>query len=122
MRSSTPRPTTSPAAETGELLGRLVLEEAAFEPALPGDEAEKMQREIRIAEGADGLEENLMRFGELSPFTCPECRGVLTLLRQGGLVRFSLPYRARGVGEHRDAPQYASEGLNTDGLRAGAAS
>ncbi len=77
-----------PAAEIGELLGRLVLEEAGPEPALSGDESEKMRREIRIAEGADGLEENLMRFGELSPFTCPECRGVLTLLREGSVVRF----------------------------------
>src|SRR5688572_11515702 len=51
-----------PAADIGELLGRLVREEAGPEPALSGDEREKMRREIKIAEGGDGLEENLMRF------------------------------------------------------------
>jgi two-component system chemotaxis response regulator CheB len=76
------------AAEIGELLGRLVREEAPPEPAFAKDEMEKTRREIKIAEGADGLEENVMRFGELSPFTCPECRGVLTMLQEGKIVRF----------------------------------
>lgn len=29
-----------------------------------------------------------MEFGELSPFTCPECHGVLARLREGSIVRF----------------------------------
>jgi len=77
-----------PVAEIGALLGRVVREEAAPEPPLAEDEIEKTRREVKIAEGADGLEENVMGFGELSPFTCPECRGVLTMLREGQIVRF----------------------------------
>jgi two-component system chemotaxis response regulator CheB len=77
-----------PVAEIGELLGRLVREEAAADPAIAEDEMKKTRHEIKIAEGVDGLEENIMRFGELSPFTCPECRGVLTMLREGKIVRF----------------------------------
>ena len=29
-----------------------------------------------------------MQFGELSPFTCPECQGVLTMIREGRILRF----------------------------------
>lgn len=77
-----------PVAEMGELIGRVAREEAAAAPELDAGEQEKTRREIKIAEGADGLEENVMSFGELSPFTCPDCRGVLTALREGAIVRF----------------------------------
>ena len=77
-----------PADEIGPLIARLVREEAAPEPVLAAEETEKTRREIKIAEGADPLDENIMGFGELSPFTCPECRGVLTLLEEGRIVRF----------------------------------
>jgi two-component system chemotaxis response regulator CheB len=77
-----------PAPEIGELLGRLVREEAPPQLVMAENEIEKTRREVKIAEGADGLEENLMGFGELSPFTCPECRGVLTMLREGRILRF----------------------------------
>ena len=29
-----------------------------------------------------------MQYGQLSPFTCPECHGVLTLFREGSILRF----------------------------------
>jgi two-component system chemotaxis response regulator CheB len=77
-----------PAAEIGALLGQLVLEHADGEAPVSEEESEKTRREIRIAEGANAMEENVMEFGELSPFTCPECRGVLTLLKEGRIVRF----------------------------------
>jgi two-component system chemotaxis response regulator CheB len=77
-----------PVDEIGPLIGRLVREEAGPEPDIAADETEKTHREIKIAEGADAMEENVMRFGELSPFTCPECRGVLTMLQEGRIVRF----------------------------------
>jgi two-component system chemotaxis response regulator CheB len=72
----------------GELIARLAREEAPARPKLEPDEEEKTRLEVKIAEGGDALEENVMRFGELSPFTCPECHGVLTMLREGRLVRF----------------------------------
>jgi two-component system chemotaxis response regulator CheB len=77
-----------PAAEIGELLGRLVREPAAPTPWVAPEENEKMHNEIRIAEGQDALEDNVMSFGELSPFTCPECNGVLTMIRERNLMRF----------------------------------
>jgi two-component system chemotaxis response regulator CheB len=77
-----------PAAAIGDTIARLVRQEAAAMPRLPADEDEKTRLEVKIAEGADALEENVMRFGALSPFTCPECRGTLTMLQEGRLVRF----------------------------------
>jgi two-component system chemotaxis response regulator CheB len=77
-----------PVARMGELIARLVGEEARAMPSIEAEEDEKTRLEVKIAEGADALEENVMRFGELSPFTCPECRGVLTTLREGRIVRF----------------------------------
>ena len=47
-----------------------------------------MEHEVRIAAEKDGLDEHIMNFGELSPFTCPECHGVLTQLEEGRIVRF----------------------------------
>ena len=76
------------AAGIGELLGRLVREEAAPERELAEPERTRLEREIRIAETHDALEENVMRHGELSPFTCPECHGVLTTLREGPIERY----------------------------------
>jgi two-component system chemotaxis response regulator CheB len=77
-----------PADEIGGLLGRLAREEAAPAIALPERERQRIEHEIRIAEQHDALEENIMNFGELSPLTCPECRGVLTALRDGQILRF----------------------------------
>jgi two-component system chemotaxis response regulator CheB len=76
------------AAGIGDLLARLVREDAAPQRALAEPERARVEHEIRIAEEHDALEENVMRYGELSPFTCPECHGVLTALREGGIERY----------------------------------
>src|SRR5262245_20674809 len=70
-----------PAAGIGDLIARLVREEAPRMPTVARDEDEKTRLEVKIAEGANALEANVMRFGQLSPFTCPECSGVLTMIR-----------------------------------------
>jgi two-component system chemotaxis response regulator CheB len=77
-----------PAAEIGALLARLAREEADPAPRVPPHEDEKTAREIHIANEHDALEEGTLGLGELSPFTCPECRGVLVMLREGKVVRF----------------------------------
>jgi two-component system chemotaxis response regulator CheB len=79
-----------PVAEMGELIARLVREEAPAMPKVAAEEEEKTRLEVKIAEGADALEDGVMKFGTLSPFTCPECRGVLTMLEEGRIVRFRL--------------------------------
>ena len=76
------------ATEIGALIGRLVHEPAPDPVEVDAREQDKTLREIKIAEGANALEENVMGYGELSPFTCPECRGVLTMLQEGKVVRF----------------------------------
>jgi two-component system chemotaxis response regulator CheB len=77
-----------PVKEIGPTLAQLARQDAQAEPMLSPDERERMGIELKIAGGEDSREHNIMRFGELSPFTCPECHGAMTLLREGGAMRF----------------------------------
>lgn len=77
-----------PAARIGPLLARLVREDAPAAPHVEPEEQEKTAREVRIAEEAEGLEEGVLSIGRLSPFTCPECHGTLTMLKEGRILRF----------------------------------
>jgi two-component system chemotaxis response regulator CheB len=77
-----------PVAEIGTLLDRLVREEAAPEPLMDKRERELMETEIKIAEGHDAMEQHVLEFGQFSPFTCPECHGVLSMLKDGSLIRY----------------------------------
>lgn len=79
-----------PIAEMAELLARLANEEVLAEAEMQVDkyEEEKTDVEIKIAANADAFEIGVMKLGELSPFTCPECHGVLSILKDGDLKRF----------------------------------
>jgi len=77
-----------PVAEIGPLLGRLAREPAGPEPLVATREREKMGAEIKIAREVDSRVEDILRYGELSPFTCPECHGVLATFRDGSITRF----------------------------------
>jgi two-component system chemotaxis response regulator CheB len=77
-----------PVAEMPALLGRLVREEAAPESLIDKRERELLETEIKIAEGHDAMENHVLDFGEFSPFTCPECHGVLSMVRDGKLIRY----------------------------------
>ena len=77
-----------PASEIGTLLGRLARQQAPAPVGVAADEDEKTRHEIRIAKEREALEEGILDFGELSPFTCPECHGVLTMLREDMITRF----------------------------------
>src|SRR5207253_9726686 len=79
---------TLPLAEIGPLLDRLSREEAPAPPEVPSEADERLRAEVRIAEENYALDENIMQYGSLSPFTCPECHGVLTALRDGPLERY----------------------------------
>ena len=76
------------ATEIGRLLPQLVSEQAAPEPDISKAASELLEREVRIAEEVEALGEHIMKYGELSPFTCPECHGVLTQLRDDRITRF----------------------------------
>jgi two-component system chemotaxis response regulator CheB len=76
------------ARDIGPLLAHLAGEEAAPEPALVGRARERFEAEIKIARGGDSRVEDILQYGELSPFTCPECHGVLATFRDGKVIRF----------------------------------
>ena len=77
-----------PAARIGALLGRLVREDAAAEPPIPEEARRRLEHEVRIAEEHEALEEEVAEENPPSRFTCPECHGVLSLIREGGILRF----------------------------------
>ena len=52
------------------------------------EDLSRMAKEIQIAAGASLPEKTIFDFGELTPFTCPECRGALVQIQEGGLFRF----------------------------------
>lgn len=76
------------AAAIGKLLPTLVCEHAGPAPAVPEAAQRLLEHEVRVAEEAEALGQHIMQYGTLSPFTCPECHGVLTQLRDGRIVRF----------------------------------
>lgn len=75
-----------PTSTMGALLTRLVNE------SIPGREErpvpENMDIEVGVAREDNALELGIMKLGDLSPFTCPECHGVLLQLKEGNLLRF----------------------------------
>jgi two-component system chemotaxis response regulator CheB len=79
---------TAPVSEIAGLLSRLTREEAQPAPEMPMAEQRKTETEIRIAEEASSLERRVFEAGDLSPYTCPECHGVLTRIQEGRVMRF----------------------------------
>lgn len=49
---------------------------------------QKTALEIQVAANDNDAGMALFSHGTLSPYTCPECHGVLTMLREGSLTRF----------------------------------
>lgn len=75
-----------PVADIAPLLVRLSKEPVTKKPDVMKDEQTK--KEIDIAAEENALEESLMSFGELTPFTCPECHGVLSRFTNGNIMRY----------------------------------
>jgi two-component system, chemotaxis family, protein-glutamate methylesterase/glutaminase len=73
-------------AEMGKLLPQLVgaVVEEKEAVAVP----DKIEIETRIASEDNPLAAGVMELGPLSPYTCPECSGVLVQVRDGELLRF----------------------------------
>ena len=47
-----------------------------------------LELELSIAIHDNAFEMGIMQMGELTPFTCPECNGVLIQLLEGKIIRF----------------------------------
>ena len=77
-----------PVAEMADLLVRLAKEPAAHIAEAKMEEDERTAVEVAIAMEDSAFERNIMQFGELTPFTCPDCHGVLVSLKDGERSRF----------------------------------
>ena len=44
--------------------------------------------EVNIAKTGNSFESGIMKMGELTPYTCPECHGVLVNIKEGSISRF----------------------------------
>lgn len=73
-------------AEMAPLLVQLTGEAFAVERSALVSEA--MEIEASIALGDNSLQKGVLKLGSLSPYTCPECHGVLVQVQEGKLVRF----------------------------------
>jgi two-component system chemotaxis response regulator CheB len=82
---------TVPISEMAALLVRLSQEGVAENSEAMMKETaedEKTRTEIRIAAEDSAFESGIMNLGVLTPYTCPDCHGVLSALRDGNLMRF----------------------------------
>lgn len=77
-----------PVNELGALLTRLACEPAMSYNDMTSGLREKAQVEVDIAMEEGSIKRRIFDYGELSPYTCPECNGVLTALRDGSRIRF----------------------------------
>lgn len=74
-----------PLTEIASLLARLSRESVV----LTGDVMPReLEIETQIARGGQALDREVLNLGPVSPYTCPECHGVLVMLRDGGVPRF----------------------------------
>lgn len=77
-----------PAAELATLLVRLSNEQAAAPPEDAMNDDEQTGIEVRIAAEQNALEAGVLKLGVPSPFTCPDCHGVLLAIADGELRRY----------------------------------
>ena len=77
-----------PIAEMGTLLTQLCGEPVLNANTMNQRENDKTSTEIQIALQDKEISEGVMPFGQLVPYSCPECHGVLTALVEGNRMRF----------------------------------
>lgn len=75
-----------PVKEMASLLLELVNEPIPEEGGAPVSEAMKIENQIALEDNA--LQAGVLKLGPLSPYTCPECHGVLVQLQEGNNIRF----------------------------------
>lgn len=77
-----------PVSEMADLLARLTKEQASEISEVVMEDKKQTEFEVRTAAVDNALEWGITEFGELSPYTCPDCHGVLFTLRDGNRLRF----------------------------------
>jgi len=81
---------TVPVAAMPALLERLCFESKPKQVNIEFnmEEQKQIKEEIRIAKGENLEPAEVLQLGELTPFACPECHGVLMALRDGERKRY----------------------------------
>jgi two-component system chemotaxis response regulator CheB len=79
---------TVPVSEMAALLIKLTAEEMKEAKKPHMEETEKLGREVRIAAQTSPPDYGLLQLGELTPYACPECHGVLSAIRDGSIIRY----------------------------------
>jgi two-component system chemotaxis response regulator CheB len=76
------------ARELGALIVGLVGEVVPAPRPLADVELRRLGVEIDIAASGGAFDKGILAWGDIAPFTCPDCHGSLVRLREGGLLRF----------------------------------
>ena len=79
---------TLSAREIGSKLQNILSRKAGLKEKISKKEEDLMKMEVIIAKQDNAFEMGIMNMGQLSPFTCPECHGVLVQLLESKIVRF----------------------------------
>lgn len=77
-----------PLADLPDLLVRLTAESIPEPQPQSFAEQDRMETEINIAAQDNAFDMGILKMGELTPLTCPECNGVLVSIREGQLIRY----------------------------------
>ena len=77
-----------PASQMAALLSELTAKPIAGKSKITKKELALLQTEIIIATRDNAFQMGIIEMGELTPFTCPECHGALTQLKEGKITRF----------------------------------
>jgi two-component system chemotaxis response regulator CheB len=77
-----------PLNKISELLTNLTSEEVKDFKEPDMDETKKTKLEVGIAKQEPGSEMGSLELGNLSPYACPECHGVLSVIKEGGIIRY----------------------------------
>lgn len=79
---------TVPASEMAALLCQLTTSVPGKKVKLSARELKLLETEIVIAGRDNAFEMGIIELGTLTTFTCPECHGALTELKEGKVIRF----------------------------------
>jgi two-component system, chemotaxis family, protein-glutamate methylesterase/glutaminase len=79
---------TLPAAGIGGLMSKVVAEKAPKRPELTQENMELLKMEVVIATHDNAFEMGILNMGELTTFSCPECKGALVSIGEGEMIRF----------------------------------
>jgi two-component system, chemotaxis family, protein-glutamate methylesterase/glutaminase len=63
-------------------------EQRKYDTRIHTEDNSKLELEINIAMENHGYKYNILDLGELTPYTCPECHGVLTSIKEGDRIRY----------------------------------